>query len=363
MVATIQQATSQRLGKVREWLAQSEAHALLVSDAANRRYLSGFTGSAGWLFISSKAALLLTDFRYTEQAGKQAPHYTVIQQQGKLGPLLADLCRQHGVRRLAFESQHVSYATYQEYTAALGEGVELVPSSGVVERLRMVKDAEEITAIRKAVQIGDMALAEIAKWLKPGMTEKQVAWRLEVVMREAGAEGLSFPPIVARGPSAAMPHHRPSDDMIQRDEFIILDFGCVADGYCSDMTRTLVLGKPSEEMRAVYRLVLHAQLYAEAHIHAGMTNVEADALARDIIKAAGHGDHFGHGLGHGVGLQIHEAPRLSPLAEAEPLPPGVVVSVEPGIYLPNVGGVRIEDLVVVRHGGVEVLTQSPKAEW
>ncbi len=348
---------------VRDWLRESEADALLVSSDYNRRYLSGFTGSSGWLLISATTALLITDSRYTEQAGKQAPDFTIVPQSGQLASLLLDLSKQHGFGRLAFESDHVSVAAYDTYREALKGEVDLVASQGVVEDLRVAKEPDEVAALQRAITIADNALAELLTWLRPGVTEKDVAWRLEVLMREAGAEGLSFPSIVAAGPNGAMPHHRPGDDIIPRDTFIVMDFGCIADGYCSDMTRTVALGTPSPEMQAVYELVFKAQETAASQVRAGMSGVEADALAREVIVAAGHGDHFGHGLGHGVGLEIHEAPRLSPLAGDTPLPAGAVFSIEPGVYLPGVGGVRIEDLVVLREDGADVLTGSPKLRF
>ena len=339
---------------------ESETDALLVSNDYNRRYVSGFTGSSGWLLISATDALLITDSRYTEQAGKQAQDFTVVPQSGEIAPLLMDLSKQHGVGRLAFESEHVSVATHNSYHEVLDVEVDLIGSQGAVENLRVSKEPDEVAALQRAITIADNALDELLTWLHPGVTEKDVEWRLEVLMREAGAEGLSFPSIVAAGPNGAMPHHRPGNDVIPRDTFIVMDFGCIADGYCSDMTRTVALGTPSPEMRAIYGLVFEAQEKAAAHVRAGMSGVEADALAREVIVAAGHGDHFGHGLGHGVGLEIHEAPRLSPLAGDTPLPDGAVVSIEPGVYLPGVGGVRIEDLVLLRKDGADVLTGSPK---
>ena len=353
-------STAKRLQRVRDWLLESETDGLLVSNDYNRRYVSGFTGSSGWLLISATDALLISDSRYTEQAGKQAQDFTVVPQSGQFAPLLMDLSKQHGVGRLAFESEHVSVATHNSYHEVLDGEIDLIGSQGAVENLRVSKEPDEVAALQRAITIADNALAELLTWLHPGVTEKDVAWRLEVLMREAGAEGLSFPSIVAAGPNGAMPHHRPGNDVIPRDTFIVMDFGCIADGYCSDMTRTVALGTPSPEMRAIYGLVFEAQEKAAAHVRAGMSGVEADALAREVIVAAGHGDHFGHGLGHGVGLEIHEAPRLSPLAGDTPLPEGAVVSIEPGVYLPGVGGVRIEDLVLLRKDGADVLTGSPK---
>lgn len=352
-----------RIAKLHAWLHDSEADALLVSNDYNRRYLSGFTGSSGWLLISDSEALLITDSRYTEQAGKQAQAFDVVPQTGKVASLFLDLCKQHGWQRLAFESDHVSVATFDSYRDEFADEVALTGSQGVVEDIRVAKEPDEVASLQRAIDIADGALAELTTWLRPGISEKAVAWRLEVLMREGGAEGLSFPSIVAAGSNGAMPHHRPGDDLIPSDTFIVMDFGCIADGYCSDMTRTIALGTPSPEMQAIYNLVLKAQETASAQVRAGMTGVEADALAREVIKSAGHGDYFGHGLGHGVGLEIHEAPRLSPLAGEIPLPAGAVVSIEPGVYIPDLGGVRIEDLVLLRDDGAETLTGSPKMRY
>ena len=220
-----------------------------------------------------------------------------------MAPLLLDLCKQHDFGRLAFESEHVSVATYDSYREALEDDVELIGSRGAVENLRVAKNRTRWRRSSTPSRLPTTRLPSLLAWLRHGVTEKAVAWRLEVLMREGGAEGLSFPSIVAAGPNGAMPHHRPGDDIIPSDTFIVMDFGCIADGYCSDMTRTVVLGTPSPEMQAVYRLVLKAQEAAEAQVRAGMTGAEADALAREVIVSAGHGDHFGHGLGHGVGLK------------------------------------------------------------
>ena len=247
-------ATAQRVRNLRAWLQDSEADALLVSNDYNRRYLSGFTGTSGWLLLGAADALLITDSRYTEQAGKQAPDFTVVPLTGKLDPLLLELCAQHGFKRLAFESAHVSVDAHDSYRESLAGEVDLIGAKGVVEKLRVAKEPAEVAALRRAIAIADDALAELLTWLRPGVTEKAVAWRLEVLMREAGAEGLSFPSIVAAGPNGAMPHHRPGDDIIPGDAFIVMDFGCIADGYCSDMTRTVALGAPPPEMREIYRL-------------------------------------------------------------------------------------------------------------
>jgi Xaa-Pro aminopeptidase len=338
--------------------------AFLVSSADNRRYLSGFTGSAGLLLVTAQAARLLTDFRYVEQAAGQAPEFEVVKTAGTPWPAVAEQTRDLGVRRLGIESQDMTVDAFEHLQASLREtapDVSLVSSRGLVEGLREVKDEAEVEIIRRAVEIADRALEGVVAGVRPGVTEKEIAWRLEVAMREAGAEGLSFPTIVAAGPNGAMPHHQPDDRPIARGEPVVIDMGCRVDGYCSDMTRTVVLGAADDRFWEIFNLVLEAQRTCEAGLRAGMTGVQGDALARDVIARAGHADHFGHGTGHGVGLAIHEDPRLTFTAAGEnTLPVGTVVTVEPGVYLPGWGGVRIEDMVVVGADGCRILTTAHK---
>ena len=356
-----------RLAALRRGFEGSEPRfdALLVTEDNNRRYVSGFTGSAGQLIVTSSAALLLTDFRYVEQAAGQAPDFQVVKTEGFPWAAVAEQAKRLGVRRLGFESDSVTVDQHTRLTGTLREAapeVELVPLTGFVEQTRQVKDAREIERIREAVLIADRAMEAVTARLHPGMTERQIAWRLEVEMRERGAEALSFPIIVASGPNGAMPHHRPSDRAIRAGETITIDMGCKVGGYCSDLTRTVVLGEPDATFWGVYDAVLRAQQTCEDRMKAGMTGKAGDALARDVIAAAGHADHFGHGTGHGVGLAIHEQPRLTYTAVADvPLPEGAVVTVEPGIYVPGWGGVRIEDMVVVGKDRCHVLTTAHKA--
>ncbi|MGC8838359.1 MAG: M24 family metallopeptidase [Anaerolineae bacterium] len=352
--------TLERLQRIRARLSEEGLDWLLVSGPENRRYLSGFTGSSGYLLISQEEALLATDFRYFQQVQEQAPDYTLARMQGGTVESLACILQQHVAEgaRLGFEAEHLTVALYEKLRGDVATA-EWVPTQGLVERLRAVKEPEELQAIRRAVALADEVLEAVLPTLKPGMTEKEVAWRLESAMRERGAEKVSFDLIVASGPNGAKPHAVPSDRPLGRGEPIVIDMGCVVDGYCSDLTRTVVLGEPDGRFRDLYDLVLRAQRAAEEGLRPGMTGREADALARQVIDEAGYREEFGHSLGHGVGLEVHELPRLSALAE-EPLQEGMVFTVEPGVYIPGWGGIRIEDMAVLREDGVEVLTACTK---
>lgn len=350
----------ERLQRIRARLAEEGLDWLLVSSPENRRYLSGFTGSAGYLLISQEEALLATDFRYYQQVQEQAPAYTLARMQGGTVEALASILQQHVAEgaRLGFEAEHLTVALYENLRGAVG-AAQWVPTQGLVEHLRAVKEPEEVQAIRRAVALADEVLEAVLPTLRPGMTEKEVAWRLESAMRERGAEKVSFDLIVASGPNGAKPHAVTSDRPLGKGEPIVIDMGCVVDGYCSDLTRTVVLGEPDGRFRDLYDLVLRAQRVAEEGIRPGMSGREADALAREVIDAAGYKEEFGHSLGHGVGLEVHELPRLSALSE-EPLREGMVFTVEPGVYIPGWGGIRIEDMAVLRADGVEVLTACTK---
>jgi len=351
-----------RLTRLREKLSEKEYDALLVSQAENRRYLSGFTGSAGFLLISVEDAVLLTDFRYTEQAGLQAPGFRVQQVRYVWDTWLPDLARELRVRRLAFDANHVTFSTHQAMLKALQEKkaeVELVPDEETVELLRAIKEPEEVAAIERAQALTDGAFAHVQAWIHAGVTEREVAWELEKYIRTQGGDGLAFDTIVAAGPNAARPHHRAGDSVIQEGEPIVLDFGAKADGYCADMTRTICIGGQGDQFRRVYDLVLGAQLTAESLIKAGITGEEGDGYARKVIEDAGYADNFGHSLGHGIGLYVHEYPAVAKNSKAV-LEDGMVFSVEPGIYITGWGGVRIEDLVVLENGTPRNLTHSPK---
>jgi Xaa-Pro aminopeptidase len=347
-----------RLTKLRETLAEKELDALLISQPENRRYLSGFTGSAGWLLITAGRALLATDFRYYEQVGREAPDFELAQVKTKFSDLLPELLADLGVGRLGFESQHVTVDQLDTWREAV-DGVEWVPLKDVVEGIRSIKDAAEIDALRRSVALTDAAFAHLLERVRPGMTEREAAWQIEAYMRSHGASKVAFDLIVAAGPNGALPHAQPGDHVIQPGEPIVVDIGCVVEGYCSDMTRTFCLGQPSAKYLEVWDVVLQAQKAVEAMVRAGVRGVEADATARDLITEAGYGDYFGHGLGHGVGLAVHEGPRASRLSE-DTFEAGMTLTIEPGIYLPGEFGVRLEDLVLISEEGIEILTNTPK---
>ncbi len=354
---------NQRTTKLLDLITKQGMDGIIIVNPSNRRYLSYFTGSAGVLYISPKRQVLLTDFRYIEQASKQCPDYEIINHQAKGIPtLLREFMDQDGVKSIAIESDSVTYAQYEEYKKAFGDII-IKGTQSVVEGLRQIKDPEEIENLKKAEAIGDMAFTNIIRFIKEniakGVTENQIALALEVNMRENGAQGTSFNSIVAAGSKSSLPHAVPGDVVLKDGDFVVMDFGCIYNGYCSDMTRTIVIGEPSPKHLEIYNTVLLANEEALKAIKPGKTGKEIDAIARDIIKDKGYGDYFGHGLGHSVGLDIHENPRLATTDDTK-LEPGMVVTVEPGIYIPDFGGVRIEDLVVVTEDGIKNLTFSPK---
>ncbi|MCD6289222.1 MAG: aminopeptidase P family protein [Anaerolineae bacterium] len=349
-----------RLLRLRQVLQDRGLDGAFISQPENRRYLSGFTGSSGWLVILEKEAWLITDFRYWEQARQEAPHFELVRLVDRMDQLMTKLAERLGERRIGFESTHITVDEHQRWMAGDGP-VTWVPEKNLVEPLRAVKDEGEIERIRRAAALTDEALAYGLSQVHPGMTEEDLAWVMERYMREHGAEGVAFEFIIAGGPKGALPHAHPGPDPLPTGQPIVIDMGACVDGYRSDMTRTVCLGEPEDPdtFWTVYNTVLSAQEAAIAQIRPGMSGSEADALARDVIARAGYGDAFGHSLGHGVGLAIHEAPRLGRLSE-DRLEPGMVITVEPGIYLPEWGGVRIEDLAVVREDGLEILSHASK---
>ncbi len=347
-----------RLTKLRETLSQHNLDALLNSQPENRRYLSGFTGSSGWLVVTPDRALLATDFRYFEQVAREVSGFELAKVKGEFPDLLPGLMAELEVQRLGFESQHLTVEQLYEWSQETA-GVEWVPLKETVEALRAVKDEVEVEALRRSAALTDAAFAHLVERIRPGMTEQEAAWEIEAYMRTRGASKVAFDLIVAAGPNGALPHARAGDYAIQPGEPIVVDIGCVLDGYCSDMTRTFCVGQPSPEYLEVWNLVLQAQEAAEAKLRAGLSGVEADAIARAVIDEAGFGEYFGHGLGHGVGLAIHEGPRASRLSK-DRLEAGMSLTIEPGIYLPGRFGVRLEDLVIIHEDGIEILTNTPK---
>ena len=344
-------------------LPEKNLDGMLISSSENRRYLSGFSGSAGYLLISNGQPVLVTDSRYTEQAANQAENYRVVQGRGGWDWLLEWL-KETGVKRLGFESQDMTVATHDSLLEALKKdeslnGVSLIGASGMAEQQRTIKDDSELRLLQKAIDASDAAMEAVCPEVTEGMTEREVAWRMEKAMKDFGADGLSFDTIVASGPNGAMAHHQPSDRAIQRGEPIVIDMGAIASGYCSDITRTVVVGEPDETFRNVYDIVLGAQLTAINTVKTGMTGEECDNLARVVIAEAGYGDNFGHSLGHGVGLAVHENPRVSPKSD-DVLDQDTVFTVEPGIYITGWGGIRIEDIVILGKDGAIPLSKASK---
>jgi Xaa-Pro aminopeptidase len=368
--------SAHRLKALREKMAEAGVDALLVGApiadmfhtvSANRRYLSGFTGSSGWLLVTMQKALIAADFRYVEQAERECPDFTVFRADGPMekwfGPLLQEAEIIAGLR-LGFEAAGITVAAFQAMRKAVdalppGERPKLLAASPLVERMRAIKEPEEVEQIQRAVDVGDSAFEAVSQRLEPGWTERKLAWEIEKHARENGADGMSFETIVAAGHWGAMPHAQPRDQVIEPGEPIVIDMGVRVGGYCSDLTRTIVAGEPDSKFREIYDIVLTAQLTAEEMVRAGMGGEEAHLLAHNVISEAGYGDKFGHGLGHGVGLQVHESPRLAKTSTDE-LQSGMVVTIEPGIYVPGWGGVRIEDMVIIENGTARVMSRAPK---
>jgi Xaa-Pro aminopeptidase len=338
-----------------ELIEGRELDQLFVSDLTNVRYLAGFTGTNGACLVGREARIFFTDFRYTERAEREAgEEWERPEAERELVPQIA--ARMKG--RVGFEDAKLSVRQLARLEAAVGDQVDLVPAGDLVERLRAVKEPEEIERIAAAAELADDVFRGAVEGGLAGRTEVDVARSCEARIRELGAEP-SFPPIIAAGENGALPHAEPGEREIGKGELVVFDMGAQLDGYCSDGTRTFATDEPGEEAREVYDLVLTAQLASLQTIRPGAAAKEVDAVAREMISEAGHGDHFGHGLGHGVGLEVHEGPRLATTSEDE-LREGNVVTIEPGIYLPGRFGVRIEDLVVVTADGYRNLSGTPK---
>lgn len=346
-----------KLQKIRQALQQADPPALLVTSAHSRRYLTGFTGTAGVAVITADEAFFITDFRYTEQANDQIEGYEIIEQKTTLIEAVAQLVEDKQLTKLGFEQDAMTYAEYDRYANALK--AELVPTSGLVEKIRLIKTEDELTIIKQACKIADDAYEHILTFIKPGMTELEVSNELEFFMRKQGATSSSFDIIVASGTRSALPHGVATEKVIESGDFVTLDFGAYYNGYVSDVTRTLAVGEPSDKLKEIYQVVLDSQLLALEKIKPGMTGKEADAISRDYIASKGYGEAFGHSLGHGIGLEVHEGPGLSSRSDVV-LEPGMVITIEPGIYLPGIGGVRIEDDALVTETGVEKLTHTSK---
>lgn len=329
------------------------------SDQPNLRYLTGFTGTFGVLILAAEEALFLTDPRYTEQAQSQVD-LPVGEVRGRWIPQVVERLRALGLRRVGIGSARTTLHLFEELKKA-GEGLEFVPLGAPVEELRRVKTEDEIQKIREAVALTEAGLSWILKRLRPGMSEREVALELEFWYRREGADDVAFDLIIASGPRSARPHHRAGPERLRAGELVLLDVGVRVDGYCADLTRVVSLGRPDAKAVRAYELVLAANRAGIAAVRAGASGREVDAAARRVLEEAGLGELFGHGLGHGIGLEVHEGPRLSTASE-DVLAPGMVVTVEPGVYFPGEFGVRIEDLVVVEENGARVLSAFPKEE-
>jgi Xaa-Pro aminopeptidase len=337
-------------------IGEFEVDAFLVTRLPNVRHLTGFSGSNGQLLVTPDSGLFLTDGRYVEQAKREVPGLRHVQYTGELGPAFAAACAELGTRRVAFESAGLTYRTYQTLE---GTGAELVPTVDEAEKLRWVKEPEELQLLGEAQEVADDALELILGKLTEGMTEREVAFELDTAMRRAGAEMVSFDTIVAFGKSAAEPHHSPKDRALQRGDVVKIDFGAVVGGYHSDTTRTVAFGQPDPRIREIHGIVRRAQQAGMDAVRPGVTGGQVDEAAREVIRDAGYGDAYTHSLGHGVGLEVHEGPYLRSGGE-DVLPEGSVVTVEPGIYVGGLGGVRIEDMVVVTADGCRPMPRTTR---
>ncbi|MDI6687032.1 MAG: aminopeptidase P family protein [Desulfobacterales bacterium] len=362
-----------RLNILRKILSEKNFDTFMILVEENRRYLSGFSGedtafdeSAGALFIAGSRLILATDSRYELQAGQEAPDYEIVCYKNGLVNELPNILKSLKTKKLGFESKRLSHMRYNKITGQLlsdGSGVKLVEAEDIVENLRIKKEDNEITDIKKALFIAESAFRNfIANNFMPGMTEKEAAWEIEKGMRDTGADSISFPVIVASGPNSALPHAIPGKRRIKRGEPILFDWGAKINGYCSDISRTVLIGKPDETFTKVYETVLNAQRMAIDAIRPGISSKAVDQIARNYIEKMGFKDKFNHSLGHGTGLAIHEYPRLNP-TEDTILDKNMVFTIEPGIYIPGWGGIRLENMVVVRKNGAKVLNTLDCASW
>lgn len=354
--------TSNRIDKLRQILEDRQIEAVLISQPENRYYLSGFDGSAGILLITKQHKILATDFRYIERAGKQATGFEVFRTTGEIEKWLPGLINRLSVKKLGFEADHTSYSLYKRLDSILTNcklKTSLLPVDELVESIRVIKEPQEIELITKAVAISDAAMDYVTSFIQPGMTELEIAWEIEKCLHERGSQSVAFDIIVASGPNAAMPHVRPSERRIQPGEPVLIDMGARFQGYMSDISRTICLGEADDIFRRVYGVVVRAQQAAIDGIRDGISCISADNLARRVIEQAGYAEQFGHSLGHGLGLEIHEKPSISQSSK-DNLANNMVFTIEPGIYLSGWGGVRVEDTVVLENGKIRVLSQAKK---
>ena len=345
-----------RVARIGEALQKKRLDGFLVTDMHNVRYLTGFTGSSGFALITKKECILVTDFRYKEQSEKETRGWDIIIEKGSRIDLFRDLCKKTGIKKLGFESS----VSYEFYTKLLYKRVRLISGGGLIESIRETKDDIEIQSIKEAVRRGEAAFLDVKPHIRHGISERAIALRLEERLKKNGCMQIPFDIIVASGPNSAMPHAKPTERKLQKGDLVIIDWGGEADGYFSDMTRTLLMTGPhGDRQKEIYDLVLKANREAISVISPGVKARDIDSAARNIIKKAGYGELFGHGTGHGVGLQVHESPRISWMKNGA-IRMNMVFTIEPGIYLPGMGGVRIEDMVVVGEKKAHVLTSLSK---
>ena len=346
-----------KIEQLRKLLEEQQLDALLITNPYNRRYMTNFTGSAGTAIISKDDAVFITDFRYMGQANDQLTGYRIVQHTETMIQEVANQVKEMKIETLGFEKEDLSYSQFEMYNKQVD--AKLVPVAGLVEKLRLIKTPEEIEVLKQAAAIADAAFVYICSVIQAGKTELEIANELEFFMRKQGATSSSFDIIVASGERGALPHGVASDKVIETGDLVTMDYGALYNGYISDITRTVAIGEPSAKLREIYEVTLRAQELGVEQIKPGMTGIEADAITRDYIKSKGYGEAFGHSTGHGIGLEVHEAPSLSSKSKTV-LVPNMAVTVEPGIYLPGIGGVRIEDDILITETGNERLTKSTK---
>jgi Xaa-Pro aminopeptidase len=347
----------EKLEKLRSEFSAAGIDGLLITSPYNRRYIANFTGSAGAVLLSDNQAQFITDFRYIEQATKQCQGFEIVKHSGSIPVEVAEQAKKLGIKKLGFEEEYLTFATFKTYEKAI-DG-ELVPVSGLIEKLRLIKNDAEIKILKEAADIADAAFKHIIEFIRPGKTELEVSNELEFFMRKAGATSSSFDTIVASGLRSALPHGVATDKVIEKGDIVTLDYGAYYKGFVSDITRTVAVGEPDAKLKEIYNIVLESQYIGMEGIKPGMTGKEADALTRDYISEKGYGEYFGHSTGHGIGLEVHEGPALSSRSNVV-LKPGMIVTCEPGIYVPGLGGVRIEDDTMITADGNEALTHSTK---
>lgn len=346
-----------KLDKLRQALQEQQLDALLITNGYNLRYMTGFTGTSGIAIVTQNDAAFITDFRYTEQAAAQVQEFRIVKHTGAIFTEVANQVALMGIQTVGFEKDSMSYGTYELYNKAVN--AQFVPISGLIEKIRLIKTSEEINIIKAACKIADNAFTHILGFIEPGKTELDVSNELEFFMRKQGATSSSFDIIVASGVRSALPHGVATNKVIEKGDFVTLDFGALYNGYISDITRTIAVGQPSDKLVEMYNVVLESQLLAVEKVGPGMTGIEADAVARDYLTSKGYGEAFGHSTGHGIGLEVHEGPGLSFRSDTV-LVPNMTVTIEPGVYLPGIGGVRIEDDILITETGNERLTHSTK---